>query len=106
MEVGGSDTQLSVVRSKLGIKVDKPSASDMIVFRKKKTIKKKKKKKSQHKLELETMMVGQSQETSPSLPGVIKRMIKEAVVPRASMMPRREIKKLKKCRCKNSRRKL
>jgi len=103
----GSDTQLSVVRSKLVIKVDKPSASNMIVFRKKKkTIKKKKKKKSQHKLKLETMMVGQSQETSPSLPDVIKRMIKEAVVPRASMMPRREIKKLKKCRCKNSRRKL
>ena len=66
-----SDTQLSVVRSKLGMKVDKPSASDMIVFRKekKKTIKKKKKKKkkSQHKLELETMIIGQSQETSPSL---------------------------------------
>jgi len=74
--------------------VYKPSASNMIVFRKKKkTIKKKKKKMSQHKLELEMMMVGQSQETSPSLPDVIKskRMIKEAVVPRASVMPRREL---------------
>ena len=83
--------------------MDKPSANDILLLRKKKTIRKKKK--PQHKLELKTM-IGQSQETSPSLPDVIKRMVKEAAVPRASdMMPRKKSNKRKKCRCKNKRRK-
>ena len=67
----------------MGIKVDKPSARDRIIFRKKKTIKKRRRSPS-------TSLNLNDSLKRPSLPNVIKRMVKEAVVPRASVITRRK----------------
>ena len=68
-----SDTQLFVVQSRLGIEAERPS-TEAIISRKKKS-KKMKSKKPQHKLERK-LMNRESQET-PSLPIIMKRMVKE-----------------------------
>ena len=102
-----SDTQLSVVQSRLGIEAERPS-TEAIISRKKKS-KKMKSKKPQHKLERK-LMNRESQET-PSLPIIIKRMVKEVLafgstqVPRVEKTPRKKSKKRKKRHCKNRRRK-
>ena len=102
-----SDTQLFVVQSRLGIEAERPS-TEAIISRKKKS-KKMKSKKPQHKLERK-LMNRESQET-PSLPIIIKRMVKEVLafgstqVPRVEKTPRKKSKKRKKRHCKNRRRK-
>ena len=102
-----SDTQLFVVQSRLGIEAERPS-TEAIISRKKKS-KKMKSKKPQHKLERK-LMNRESQET-PSLPIIIKRMVKEVafgstdLVPRVEKTPRKKSKKCKKRHCKNRRRK-